>query len=197
MDEREQEIPLEQGSAHRFTTFRLYLDENEEAFAHEKRVNGIAYRVDAAELSLARRRLDSFSDAITKAEARVENAATDSRFPTEDLRAAAWDERLPVDPDGPTSHWLDGWVDGHEARRYVIAGRAGQELTVYLRSENRFLHFEVLSAGDSVFDAAKAHVPGWSGALPRDGDVAVVVFLSEDEAVRRGSAEFELTIDLR
>jgi hypothetical protein len=81
-------------------------------------------------------------------------------------------------------------------RNYVVTAERGQQLTVGLDSESRYVQFVVQFVGQSVYDSRRSDERNWSDELPRDGDYTVRVYLGRGEAERGGSAEYELTIGL-
>ncbi len=90
----------------------------------------------------------------------------------------------------------EGSIVAREVRNYVVTAERGQQLSVELDSESRYVQFVVQFVGQSVYDSRRSDERSWSDELPRDGDYTVRVYLGRGEAERGGSAEYELTIGL-
>jgi hypothetical protein len=92
-----------------------------------------------------------------------------------------------------------GTVRGRAFDRYRISGKTGQRLTVKLTSKSTFLYFNVLDARtDTALETTPMprEVTDWSGALPRDGQYVVQVYLVRAEARRSGRADYRLSFAL-
>jgi hypothetical protein len=97
---------------------------------------------------------------------------------------------------GSSSVVHEGRIVAREVRNYVVTAERGQQLSVGLDSESRYVQFVVQFVGQSVYDSRRSDDRSWSDELPRDGDYTVRVYLGRGEAERGGSAEYTLTIGL-
>jgi hypothetical protein len=100
---------------------------------------------------------------------------------------------------GATSARLEGTVVGYQSVDYLLGAAAGQEMSVRISADNRFLYFNVIdsSTEDALFVGSSAAEPNrWSGTLPSDGDYKVQVYLMRNEARRSGKAGYSLDISI-
>jgi plastocyanin len=90
-------------------------------------------------------------------------------------------------------------LEGHDKKDYTISAKAGQTLTIWLKSNSSFAYFNVTPVG--------ADEPIWVGTvqgkekafvhkLDAPGDYEILVYLTKGEARRNGKAEYTLTISL-
>jgi hypothetical protein len=87
---------------------------------------------------------------------------------------------------GASSATVKGSIHGRQTIDYKLRARAGQTMTVTLKSVNAGLAFNVLPPGskDVAIEGA-IELQNWSGALPADGEYTVRTYLDR-AAARRG-----------
>ncbi|MEP0871495.1 SH3 domain-containing protein [Trichocoleus desertorum AS-A10] len=94
---------------------------------------------------------------------------------------------------GTSAATVNGSVRGYETRDYLLNARAGQRMTVDLRSNTTFMQVAVLSPqGETLYVGTN-----WTGNLPSNGDYLVRVGLVRAEARRDGAGGFKLNIGVR
>lgn len=101
-------------------------------------------------------------------------------------------------PRGTMGTILRGRVRGYDVADYLVGARAGQQMTVSLRSDNDSNYFNVTAPG-----AAEALFHGdMEGGdaqftTPRNGDYVVRVFLMRNAARRGETGNFTLEISIQ
>jgi hypothetical protein len=92
---------------------------------------------------------------------------------------------------------IEGRLKGDETAIYVIAGRAGQRLSVDLLSANTSLYFNILPEGsqEALFSALMSGTVA-DVSLPQAGRYAVHVYLMRNAARRSDVATYSLGIGL-
>lgn len=94
---------------------------------------------------------------------------------------------------GASAATVNGSVRGYETRDYILNARAGQRMSVNLRSNSTFMQVAVLSPqGETLYVGTN-----WTGSLPSRGDYLVRVGLVRAEARRDGAGGFQLTVGIR
>lgn len=94
---------------------------------------------------------------------------------------------------GTAAATVSGSVRGYETRDYILNARAGQRMTVDLRSNSTYMQVAVLSPqGETLYVGTN-----WTGSLPIRGDYLVRVGLVRAEARRDGAGGFQLTVGIR
>ena len=90
-------------------------------------------------------------------------------------------------------------LKGYDTKSYTVAAKAGQTLTVFLKSNSSFLYFNVTPAGadeaiwiGTVQGREKAFVQ----KLDKDGEFEIDLYLQRAEARRQGRADYTLTVSL-
>jgi hypothetical protein len=96
---------------------------------------------------------------------------------------------------GASSATVKGSIQGRQTIDYKLRARAGQTMTVNLKSGNPGLAFNVLPPGskDVAIEGAIG-LQDWSGALPADGEYTVRTYLDRAGARRGEKASYTLTV---
>jgi hypothetical protein len=96
---------------------------------------------------------------------------------------------------GASSATVKGSIQGRQTIDYKLRARAGQTMTVSLKSGNPGLAFNVLPPGskDVAIEGAIG-LQDWSGALPADGEYTVRTYLDRAGARRGEKASHTLTV---
>lgn len=77
---------------------------------------------------------------------------------------------------------------------YLLEARAGQQMSVELKSRNQLVKFSLIPAGESKSLSNAFLVSRWTGRLPSSGDCKIVVVMNEQSA---GNVPYTLTISIR
>jgi hypothetical protein len=96
---------------------------------------------------------------------------------------------------GASSATVKGSVAGRQTIDYKLRAKAGQTMTVKLKSGNPGLAFNVLPPGskDVALEGAIG-LQDWSGMLPADGEYTVRTYLDRAGARRGEKASYTLTV---
>jgi type II secretory pathway pseudopilin PulG len=98
---------------------------------------------------------------------------------------------------GAGSKSIAGAIRGDNVVSYIVSARAGQRLTVTLRTSNRSNYFNVWAPGaDTALYSQTTGAP-FTGALPADGDYRIQVYLMRNAARRNERASYTLNVGLR
>lgn len=99
---------------------------------------------------------------------------------------------------GEYSTALIGTVKGYETVSYLVGAKAGQTLTVTLKTSNASSYFNVAAPGaeDALFVGSSSG-NSYSGKLTSSGDHVVSVYLMRNAARRSETARYTLTIGVR
>jgi hypothetical protein len=98
---------------------------------------------------------------------------------------------------GATSATVSGSIRGRATVDYVLTARAGQTMTVTLKSSSTANYFNVLPPGSEAAIAIGETVgSSWTGTLPADGDYRIRVFLVRAAARRNEAAKYTLTVSI-
>jgi hypothetical protein len=98
---------------------------------------------------------------------------------------------------GASSATLTGSIKGYESIDYVLGARAGQTMTVSLKTRHGANYFNVLPPGsDAAIAMGETLGNKWSGTLPVDGDYRIRVYLMRSAARRNETATFTLTVGI-
>ena len=97
---------------------------------------------------------------------------------------------------GASQATLKGHIKGRETIDYVLRARAGQTMTVNLKSSHTGAYFNVLPPGSDNEAIFIGQVAGsnFEGKLPKDGDYTIRVYLVRAAARRNESAKYTLTV---
>jgi len=119
------------------------------------------------------------------------------------LPAFAWAaegiESVPVHfAKGASSATLKGTIKGDRIVDYRLRARAGQTLSVSLKTDHGANYFNVLSPGsrDEAIFIGSTQGTAWSGQLAMDGEYTVRVYLMRSAARRNETARYALTMDV-
>lgn len=164
---------------------RLYFDTEDRLEHAEKTLNGVPVPLEGYEELSVRRRSEALREAALAGGGMQEITIAEPLSPI----------AVEFEP-GSASVAYQGRIVAREVRNYVVTAERGQQLSVGLGSESRYVQFVVQFVGQSVYDSRRSNERTWSDELPRDGDYTVRVYLGRGEAERGGSAEYELTIGL-
>ncbi|MFZ2997016.1 hypothetical protein [Sphingobium sp.] len=98
---------------------------------------------------------------------------------------------------GASSTTLRGTIRGYDSVDYVVGARAGQTMSVTLRTTNRSAYFNVLPGRDEVA-IFNGSIGGnqFDGRLKNDGDYRVRVYLMRNAARRGEVAAFSLSVGI-
>lgn len=96
---------------------------------------------------------------------------------------------------GASSATVKGSIAGRQTIDYKLRARAGQTMTVSLKSGNPGLAFNVLPPGskDVAIEGAIG-LQDWSGTLPADGEYTVRTYLDRAGARRGEKTSYTLTV---
>lgn len=99
---------------------------------------------------------------------------------------------------GASSATLKGSLKGDKVIDYRLRARAGQTMTVSLRTGNTANYFNVLPPGskDVAIFIGSTRGNDWTGKLEADGEYTVRVYLMRSAARRNETAKFTLTIGI-
>ena len=96
---------------------------------------------------------------------------------------------------GKDSTVLKGRLKGYETVDYRLSARAGQTLEVTLKTGNRSNYFNVLQPGEeSALFIGSTSGDHFSGALPKNGDYSLRVYLMRNAARRNEVANYSLAV---
>lgn len=98
---------------------------------------------------------------------------------------------------GSSQATIQGQIKGRETIDYVLGARAGQTMTVTLKTKHTALYFNVLPPGseEAIF-VGQTSGSHFEGKLPKDGDYRVRVYLVRAAARRDESAKYTLTVKI-
>lgn len=98
---------------------------------------------------------------------------------------------------GESSATVRGVVRGYDSVDYVVSGRAGQTMSVSLRTQNRSAYFNVLPArGEEAIFNGSINGSQYNGRLRDNGDYRIRVYLMRNAARRGEVAAFNLTVGI-
>jgi hypothetical protein len=108
----------------------------------------------------------------------------------EDIRT----ERVRFEP-GASSATIRGTITGYEGVDYVLGAKAGQTMTVTMKTDHGASYFNVLPPGSDAAIAIGTNVGNeWAGTLPADGDYTIRVYLMRSAARRKEKASYTLSV---
>jgi len=98
---------------------------------------------------------------------------------------------------GTSSATVKGSVSGAQIVDYKLGARAGQTMSVALKTSNASNYFNVLPPGSeaAVFIGSTSGNK-WTGSLPANGDYTVRVYLMRSAARRKEKASYTLTVGI-
>lgn len=113
-----------------------------------------------------------------------------TRAMAQDIR----EERVRFSPGSSGAEIRDS-LRGYETVDYLLGARAGQSMTVQLRSSNRFNFFNVLIGDDpSALFVGSSDGNRFEGVLPASADYRIRVYLMRNAARRNETADYELEV---
>ena len=114
------------------------------------------------------------------------------------LAAGAIESRPVHFAKGASSTTLVGSLKGDKTIDYKLRARAGQAMTVGLKTDNGSNYFNVLPPGsnDVAIFVGSSNGNDWSGTLAADGEYTIRVYLMRNAARRNETARYKLTIGI-
>jgi hypothetical protein len=99
---------------------------------------------------------------------------------------------------GASSGTVKGTLTGDRIIDYKLRAKAGQTMSVALKSSNAANYFNVLPPGskDAAIFVGSTSGNDWSGQLPADGEYTVRVYLMRSAARRGETARYTLTVGI-
>jgi membrane-bound inhibitor of C-type lysozyme len=97
---------------------------------------------------------------------------------------------------GTNSATVTGAVIGYRSLRYLLAGRAGQVLSISFTPSKKTLYYSVLQGTHTLRDGSSEDSTDWSANLTATGDYVIDVFLKSADARRNAEVTFTLTVAL-
>lgn len=99
---------------------------------------------------------------------------------------------------GTSSATVKGSLKGDKTIDHKLRAKAGQTMSVTLKTSNGANYFNVLppgSTGEAIFVGSTSG-NDWTGLLPADGEYTVRVYLMRSAARRNESADYTLTVGI-
>jgi hypothetical protein len=99
---------------------------------------------------------------------------------------------------GTSSATVKGSLKGDKTIDYKLRAKAGQNMSVTLKTSNGANYFNVLppgSSGEAIFIGSTSGNE-WTGTLPADGEYTVRVYLMRSAARRSETADYTLTVGI-
>lgn len=99
---------------------------------------------------------------------------------------------------GTSSKAIAGTIKGYGVARYLVGARAGQTLTVTLRTSSTSNYFNVTAPGadTAMFDGSTSG-SRFTTTIPSTGDYTIDVYLMRNAARRGAAASYTLTVGVR
>lgn len=99
---------------------------------------------------------------------------------------------------GHSSATLKGTIKGDQTIDYTLRAKAGQTMSVTLKTGNGANYFNVLPPGSNDVDIFVGSTGGneWTGTLRADGEYKVRVYLMRSAARRNETASYTLTVGI-
>lgn len=99
---------------------------------------------------------------------------------------------------GTSTHSVKGKIKGYATAEYTVTGKAGQTLSVRLKTNQPSNYFNIRQAGhdDALFTGSSSG-NSYQAKLPADGAYTVQVYLMRNAARRNAVAAYTLDIGLR
>ena len=98
---------------------------------------------------------------------------------------------------GASSATVKGSIKGEKIIDYKLRAKAGQTMSVTLKTSNGSNYFNVLPPGSDAAIAIGANVGNtWSGTLSVDGEYTVRVYLMRNAARRKETANYTLSVGI-
>jgi hypothetical protein len=99
---------------------------------------------------------------------------------------------------GTSSAVVKGSIKGERTIDYKLRAKAGQTMSVTLKTSNGANYFNVLppgSTGEAIFVGSTSG-NDWTGQLPVDGEYTVRIYLMRSAARRNEAADYTLTVGI-
>ena len=114
------------------------------------------------------------------------------------LAAGAIESRPVRFAKGTSAATLKGSLKGDETIDYKLGARAGQTMSVTLKTGNAANYFNVLAPGSNDVAVFVGSTEGnqWSGTLAADGEYTIRVYLMRSAARRNEIANYTLTVGI-
>lgn len=98
---------------------------------------------------------------------------------------------------GASSATMKGAIQGDEVVDYVLGAKAGQRMSVAMKTSNASSYFNVLPPdSEAAIFIGSTSGSEWSAPLPADGDYRVRVYLMRNAARRGEKADYTLSISI-
>ena len=98
---------------------------------------------------------------------------------------------------GKTSSIVKSHIKGRQTIDYHLKAKAGQSMTVTLKSKNRFTYFNVMAPEtDNAMFIGSTAGDHFVGSLPREGEYTIRVYLMPNAARRSQRAKYTLNVSL-
>jgi hypothetical protein len=98
---------------------------------------------------------------------------------------------------GSSSATLKGSITGDKTVDYKLGAKAGQTMSVKLKTGNLSNYFNVLPPGsETALFVGSTSGNEWTGSLPTDGDYTIRVYLMRNAARRNERANYALTVGI-
>jgi hypothetical protein len=99
---------------------------------------------------------------------------------------------------GKTTHSVKGKIKGYATAEYTVTGKAGQTLSVKLKTNQASNYFNIRRAGqDEALFIGSTSGNSYQAKLPADGEYTVQVYLMRNAARRNAVASYRLEMGLR
>lgn len=115
---------------------------------------------------------------------------------TPDVQAAGIESRPVTFARGASSATIAATLKGDQTIDYKLRARAGQTMTVEMKTSHAAAYFNVLPPGsnDVALFVGSSGGSSWSDRLPSDGEYKIRVYLMRRAARRNEAARFTLTV---
>lgn len=99
---------------------------------------------------------------------------------------------------GQSSATITGKIKGYQGIDYTLRAKAGQTMSVQLKTVHDANYFNILPPGSNDTAIFIGSISGneWMGALPTDGEYKIPVYLMRSAARRHESATYTLTVGI-
>ena len=99
---------------------------------------------------------------------------------------------------GKNAHSVKGKIKGYATAEYTLTGKAGQTLSVKLKTNQASNYFNIRQAGkDEALFIGSTSGNSFQAKLPADGEYTVQVYLMRNAARRNAVANYSLEMALR
>lgn len=96
------------------------------------------------------------------------------------------------------THTVKGKIKGYATAEYTLSGKAGQTLSVKLKTNQSSNYFNIRQQGqDEALFIGSTSGNTYQAALPADGEYTVQVYLMRNAARRNAVASYSLEMRLR